>query len=52
MAIAVWLACATLPAETSCYFNLTTNACLPSQKIVFTEIEDETEQPTMKLKGQ
>jgi hypothetical protein len=41
LAIATWVGCATFPAETSCYFNLSSNACIPSQKIVFTNLSDQ-----------
>lgn len=42
LALAFWLAFATLPAETSCYFNLSSSACLPSEKIVFTQFRTTT----------
>ena len=41
LAIATWVGCATFPAETSCYFNLSSNACIPSQKIVFTSLSEQ-----------
>lgn len=38
LAVGVWIGAATWPAETSCYFNLMTSACLPSETIQFTDI--------------
>jgi len=38
LALGIWLGCATWPAETSCYFNLSTSGCLPATRIVFKDV--------------
>jgi len=39
IAIGVWLGCATWPSEASCYFNLYSSGCLPSQQITFGSLD-------------